>query len=203
MNVTIREEPKGVAGRKSRYKEAFAIFDYDCDGKISTGELGKAMRALGNPLTTKKLQNLVDVVDEKHDGCLDFEEFCHYMESWRSRVRTRDEILHVLSAFDTSGSGFVSSHFFSKFLQENGESPLTNREARDIIRLAAGDKHDFNYTDFVDLMLSHAEIPESSKNLSAAKSVKGSVSPRHGLRRGMSTFVLDMNAAREAVKDDS
>ena len=45
------------------YKEAFALFDLDVDGTISTHELGTVMRSLGEIPTEKELQDMVTSVD--------------------------------------------------------------------------------------------------------------------------------------------
>lgn len=56
-----------TAGRASRaeFKAAFDIFVQDAeDGCISTKELGKVMRMLGQNPTPEELQEMIDEVDE-------------------------------------------------------------------------------------------------------------------------------------------
>ncbi|KAI0217446.1 hypothetical protein LSAT2_030741 [Lamellibrachia satsuma] len=47
----------------AEYRKAFAMFDKDGDGCISTKELGVAMRALGQNPTEQELQGIINEVD--------------------------------------------------------------------------------------------------------------------------------------------
>lgn len=50
------------------YKEVFAIFDKDNDGTINVGELGRALRSLGQNPTEKEVQEMISEVDEDGRG---------------------------------------------------------------------------------------------------------------------------------------
>ncbi|MCO5594092.1 hypothetical protein L7F22_048113 [Adiantum nelumboides] len=56
-------------------KEAFDFFDENNDGKITVGELGMALRKLGDNLTEKQVREMVKEVDTNGDGVISFEEF--------------------------------------------------------------------------------------------------------------------------------
>ena len=47
----------------SEIKEAFALFDKDGDGKITTKELGSVMRSLGQNPTEEELRDMINEVD--------------------------------------------------------------------------------------------------------------------------------------------
>ena len=47
----------------TEYRKAFAMFDKDGDGCISTKELGVAMRALGQNPTEQELLGIINEVD--------------------------------------------------------------------------------------------------------------------------------------------
>ncbi len=47
----------------SEFKEAFALFDKDGDGSITTKELGTVMRSLGQNPTESELQDMINEVD--------------------------------------------------------------------------------------------------------------------------------------------
>lgn len=47
----------------AEFKEAFALFDKDSDGTITTKELGTVMRSLGQDPTDAELQDMINEVD--------------------------------------------------------------------------------------------------------------------------------------------
>ena len=50
----------------TEFKEAFSLFDKNCDGYISSKELGIVMRSLGQNPTEAELQDMINEVD--YDG---------------------------------------------------------------------------------------------------------------------------------------
>lgn len=52
----------------AEFKEAFALFDRNGDGSITTDELGTVLRSLGQDPTEDELQQMIDEVDEDGDG---------------------------------------------------------------------------------------------------------------------------------------
>ncbi|KAG6750638.1 hypothetical protein POTOM_045146 [Populus tomentosa] len=60
-------------------KEAFKVFDKDQDGYISPNELRHAMISLGEQLTDKELELMIQVADLDGDGRVNYEEFMRMM----------------------------------------------------------------------------------------------------------------------------
>ena len=56
----------------AEFKEAFALFDKDGDGTITTKELGTVMRSLGQNPTEAELQDMINEVDADGNGTIDF-----------------------------------------------------------------------------------------------------------------------------------
>ena len=66
--------------QKTEFRAAFDIFVEDStDGTITTKELGKVFRMLGQNPTEQELQEMVEEVDEDGSGTIDFDEFCQMM----------------------------------------------------------------------------------------------------------------------------
>mmetsp|Transcript_68973 Transcript_68973/g.158322 ORF Transcript_68973/g.158322 Transcript_68973/m.158322 type:complete len:92 (-) Transcript_68973:282-557(-) len=66
----------------SEFKEAFALFDKENDGTITTKELGTVMRALGQNPNEAELQDMINQVDQAGDNnqmTIDFPEFLSMM----------------------------------------------------------------------------------------------------------------------------
>ena len=55
--------------RQDEAQEAFALFDADRDGKITSAEFAKVVRALGHAPTDSELSALVKTVDRIYGGC--------------------------------------------------------------------------------------------------------------------------------------
>ena len=63
----------------AEFKEAFALFDKDGDGTITTKELGTVMRSLGQNPTEAELQDMINEVIAEVNGTIDFPEFLSLM----------------------------------------------------------------------------------------------------------------------------
>lgn len=56
-------------------KDAFKLYDIDCDGKISANELHVVMTRLGEKCTVESCVGMVQAIDVDGDGYISFEEF--------------------------------------------------------------------------------------------------------------------------------
>ncbi|KAK8759578.1 hypothetical protein V5799_002790 [Amblyomma americanum] len=73
-------------------REAFALFDKDGNGAISTKELGTVMRALGQNPTEAELKDMIAEVDVDGNGTVDFAEFLAMMTKKTRTADTEEEI---------------------------------------------------------------------------------------------------------------
>ncbi|PKU74757.1 probable calcium-binding protein CML45 [Dendrobium catenatum] len=63
-------------------KEAFAVFDENCDGFVDAGELQRVLWKLGFERTgLDSCMEMIGAYDENGDGKIDFGEFVKFMES--------------------------------------------------------------------------------------------------------------------------
>ena len=148
-----------IVSEDQRYREAFYLFDRDCDGKLTVKELAEAIRALGNPLSTEKLKTFVDEADSDKDGYLNMDEFIHYMNQWKHSLSQDKDVLEAFRAFDDRNEGFIPSAKFQKWMTTLGSRPLSKQEAEEFVELASSGGNDFDYEKFLEFMESHVAKP--------------------------------------------
>ena len=63
----------------SQLNAAFAAFDVDGDGVITSAEIGSVLERLGESPSQEELQAIMEQYDEDNNGTIDFLEFCEMM----------------------------------------------------------------------------------------------------------------------------
>merc|ERR1711861_102327 len=122
----------------SEFKEAFALFDKDGDGTITTKELGTVMRSLGQNPTEAELQDMINEVDADASGTIDFPEFLNLMAKKMKDTDTEEELIEAFKVFDRDGNGFISAAELRHVMTNLGEK-LTDEEVDEMIREADDD----------------------------------------------------------------
>ncbi|KGK40671.1 ribonucleoside-diphosphate reductase large chain [Pichia kudriavzevii] len=120
------------------FKEAFAIFDKNGDGKISPSELGTVMRALGQNPTQQELNDLVNEIDSNGNSMIEFSEFLTIMARQIKEQDVEAEILEAFKVFDSDGDGKISQTELVRVLTTIGEK-LTDAEAKQMLEAADTD----------------------------------------------------------------
>ncbi|KAK3809400.1 MAG: putative calmodulin [Benniella sp.] len=138
----------------SEFKEAFALFDKDGDGTITTKELGAVMRSLGQNPTESELQDMVNEVDADGNGTIDFPEFLTMMARKMKDTDSEDEIKEAFKVFDKDGNGYISPAELRHVMANLGEK-LSDEEIDQMVREADQDGDgNINYDEFVKMMMS-------------------------------------------------
>lgn len=136
------------------FKEAFALFDKDGDGSITTCELGTVMRSLGQNPTETELQDIINEVDADGNGTIDFEEFLAMMAKQCMKADSEEELREAFKVFDKDGNGYISAAELRHVMTNLGEK-LTDEEVEEMIREADIDGDgQVNYDEFVKMMSS-------------------------------------------------
>lgn len=137
-------------------KEAFAVYDMNRDGSITTRELGTVMRQLGqNPTEAEILEMIKDSkeVNSNNNGTITFEEFTMLMSGKMKNAATEDDIRDAFRVFDVNGNGFISAQELLHVATNLGEK-LSEEEANEMIRVADLDGDGIiNYNDFITMMI--------------------------------------------------
>merc|ERR1712135_279662 len=137
----------------AEFKEAFALFDKDGDGTITTKELGTVMRSLGQNPTEAELQDMVNEVDADGSGTIEFPEFLNLMAKKMKDTDSEEELVEAFKVFDKDNNGFISAAELRHVMTNLGEK-LTDEEVDEMIREADVDGDgQVNYEEFVKMMM--------------------------------------------------
>mmetsp|Transcript_56145 Transcript_56145/g.111449 ORF Transcript_56145/g.111449 Transcript_56145/m.111449 type:complete len:986 (-) Transcript_56145:258-3215(-) len=135
------------------FKEAFALFDKDGDGTISTNELGTVMRSLGENPTQKELNEMIAEVDANGDHTIDFKEFVPLMARKMDETNQEEELKAAFRCFDADGGGTISDAELRHILTSTGDE-LTNDEVTEVMTKADKDGDGtINYQEFVKVLM--------------------------------------------------
>ncbi|XP_023187025.1 troponin C, slow skeletal and cardiac muscles isoform X1 [Xiphophorus maculatus] len=142
--------------QKNEFKAAFDIFVQDAeDGCISTKELGKVMRMLGQNPTPEELQEMIDEVDEDGSGTVDFDEFLVMMVRCMkddSKGKTEEELAELFRMFDKNADGYIDLDELKMMLESTGEV-ITEDDIEELMK--DGDKNNdgkIDYDEFLEFM---------------------------------------------------
>ncbi|KAF4077821.1 hypothetical protein AMELA_G00192450 [Ameiurus melas] len=149
--------------QKNEFRAAFDIFVQDAeDGCISTKELGKVLRMLGqNPHSLRNLRIGYVTVDEdrcvecRGSGTVDFEEFLVMMVRCMrddSKGKSEEELAELFRMFDRNEDGYIDLEELKMMLEETGES-ITEDDIEELMN--DGDKNNdgrIDYDEFMEFM---------------------------------------------------
>jgi calmodulin len=119
----------------AEFKEAFALYDKDKDGRINTKELGAFMRSIGQNPTEQELQDIINEVDADGDGDIGFREFVTPMNTKMKNFEDGDEVSEMFRLFDKGGNGFITATELRHIMTNRGDK-LTDKEVDEMIREA-------------------------------------------------------------------
>lgn len=134
--------------------EAFKVFDADGSGGISSEELGKVMRSLGQSPNETELRDMIKEVDVDLSGSIDFEEFKMLMVSQQGDRQSRLKM--AFSVFDEDGSGQITKNEMQGVMSQFG---LTEQELDEIVKEVDHDGDaSIDFKEFCKLVPDESEI---------------------------------------------
>jgi len=146
----IKEELKLNEEQIEEVKEAFALYDKNGDGTITTKALISVMRSLGKNPTEDETEDLINEVDLDGNGVIDFIEFLEMVAKMTQDVD--ETIKEAFFIFDADGSGSISTDEFREVMTSQG-AKLSSSECNEIINEADADGDgEINLEEFVNLL---------------------------------------------------
>ncbi|KAG8783824.1 hypothetical protein FRC15_004478 [Serendipita sp. 397] len=139
--------PKLSDEQIAEFKDSFSDLDKDGDGRITTEELGAAMRSLGLKPSDKELDFMVKQVDVDGNGTIDFNEFLVLMAQ-----KIKDgEILQAFKVFDENGDGYISKQELASVMTKLGQR-LSDKEVDQMMEAAdTNEDGKINYIEFFEV----------------------------------------------------
>lgn len=148
-------------------REAFALFDKDNDGCITSKELMTVMNGLRLQITEQEIADLINNVDVDGSGTVDFNEFLRMMSRSQyhvNRVQGRssgehgrnveelEEMRQAFRVFDIDGNGVIDENELKITMFNLGEN-LSDCDVKQMIKLADrnGDGK-IDYEEFIAMM---------------------------------------------------
>lgn len=145
MSANLTEE------QIAEFKEAFALFDKDNNGYISSSELATVMRSLGLSPSEAEVADLMNEIDVDGNHKIEFSEFLALMSRQLKSTDSEQELLEAFKVFDKNGDGLISAAELKHVLTSIGEK-LTDAEVDDMLREVSDGSGEIDIQQFAALL---------------------------------------------------
>ncbi|ODQ62506.1 hypothetical protein WICANDRAFT_76673 [Wickerhamomyces anomalus NRRL Y-366-8] len=135
----------------AEFKEAFALFDKDQDGRISGTELSTVMRSLGFCPSESEVTDMMNEIDVNGDHQIEFSEFLALMSRQLKTNDSEQELLEAFKVFDKNGDGVISAAELKHVLTSIGEK-LTDKEVDQMINEISDGSGEIDIKQFAALL---------------------------------------------------
>ncbi|KAL1455602.1 hypothetical protein WDU94_009686 [Cyamophila willieti] len=133
-------------------QEAFALFDKEGTGTISTKELKIAMRALGFEPKKEEIKKMISEISKDNSGLLTYKDFLHLVTQKMADKDSKEEILKAFRLFDEDNTGKISFANLRSVAVELGEN-IADEEIQEMINEADKDGDgEINEEEFLHIM---------------------------------------------------
>ena len=133
-------------------KIIFDLIDKDKDTKITSEELGPALRVCGASPSQQELEMAIQSAGDK-SNLITFEKFLDIYEKLINNQDSEEDIINELKKLDKNGSGNITVNELKNLLANYGDD-LTKDEIDDVIQEANADKSgNINIEKFAKILL--------------------------------------------------
>ncbi|KAL0355161.1 UNVERIFIED_CONTAM: Calcium-binding allergen Ole e 8 [Sesamum radiatum] len=103
-------------------QKVFDRFDTNSDGKISPGELGGVLKALGSESSPDEVARMMGEIDTDKDGNIDLQEFAAFCSAEADPYHSAEkELREAFELYDQNHDGKISAAELQKTLLRLGE----------------------------------------------------------------------------------
>ncbi|KAL0738275.1 hypothetical protein Bca4012_014485 [Brassica carinata] len=149
-------------------KEMFNKMDTDKDGIVTIEELKAGLRDFGTQLAESEVQMLIEAVDTKGKGTLDYGEFVA-VSLHLQKVANDEHLRKAFSYFDKDGNGYILSQELCEALKEDGGDDCVD-VANDIFQEVDTDKDGrISYEEFAAMMKTGTDWRKASRHYSRGR----------------------------------
>ena len=133
-------------------KIIFDLIDKDKDTKITSEELGPALRVCGASPSQQELEMAIQSAGDK-SNLITFEKFLDIYEKLINNQDSEEDIINEIKKLDKNGSGNITVNELKNLLANYGDD-LTKEEIDDVIQEANADKSgNINIEKFAKILL--------------------------------------------------
>ncbi|CAF1991292.1 unnamed protein product [Rotaria magnacalcarata] len=134
-------------------RDAFAVFDKEMTGSITTEQFSKVLDDLGYNVPESELTTLINQLDMDKSGTIEFEEYLSFMLTFiKKNITTEDNLKDAFNLFDQNNDGYIETKDLREIMTNLGEK-ITDEDIDEMMREADIDK-DFkvNFYEFQRIM---------------------------------------------------
>ncbi len=134
-------------------KIIFDLMDKDKDTKLTSEELGPALRVCGASPSQQELEMALQGVQEGDKNLISFEKFIDIFENLINNQDSEEDIITELKKLDKKGNGNITVNDLKNLMANYGDV-LTKEEIDDVILEANPDKNgNINIDKFAKILL--------------------------------------------------
>ncbi|XP_076442970.1 calmodulin-like [Babylonia areolata] len=127
------EEDSLTEEQVAEFREAFLMLCKEKKGPLTVRRLGRVMRLLGLNPTDRDLHDMIDEIDPKGKGILDYAEFLRVMRRRTLDAETTEQLQEAFRVLDKDGDGYLTVGELRQAMTTRGDR-MSQEEVEDMMR---------------------------------------------------------------------